>query len=130
MNKPIAIKIDNEREFRALMKYYEDVREWCWQSGCAPKYKRYAVSDRYIRHKDRFTSFTSDDYDEEALIIPFAHLAALEGIELEPEEVIVDLTNLMSAIVKSDRIDFTPPVAWLDKESIEKIYTAIKSFES
>lgn len=138
--KNVVIKVENEREYRALMKYY-DTKGWTWIHGKEATIKSHAFCEgdgrdrKYIEFNDRFSSDASARTDE--FVVPFAHLAAIEGIELEPDEVVIEINSIITAECTKDGVVFSDghPGAKHAKifkatiEQIEEIYTALKSFE-
>lgn len=128
--KNVVIKVDDEREYRALMKYY-DTRGWKWINNVEASSRLYVFDEGdgnpriYIDFKCAFTSCATSNDNE--IIIPFAHLAAIEGIELDPEVTVQ--VGSMTATIQPFAVSFSEPTSYICKSAIEEIYTALKSFE-
>lgn len=81
--KKIAIKVDNEKEFKALMKYYDSL-EWKWNGGLSPFSSTSIYFPNIISYEDNFMHgiSKSDVIYEGGQIIPFSEFAKEHGIKL------------------------------------------------
>lgn len=130
MKKKVYIKVESEQEFNALMKYYER-NGWRWYGGCFPTLCHYeGFKDTLIEYKDGFQyiNIREEDYDT---IIPFSHLAAIEGIEIQPEPVEFLTSNLTVTVFDYGvRILDQGRVVMVSFQELEKINEHVKEYQS
>lgn len=133
MKKKVYIQVQNEREFKSLMRYYERVKEWKWVSGYRPMETDYSTAFYAISFEDNFV-WASEccTLTDEYKVIPFDVLAAIEGIEVEPERVKLDIDGIKvtisgkgGAIIIQDNSSVC-----LSSENIEQLYKAVKDYQS
>lgn len=132
MKKKVCIKVENEREFNALMKYYGEVKGWApWNDSYTCENFPYkwmsGQNANYVGFCDKFCAYSGDiGYT----IIPFAHLAAIEGIEVEPEPVFIGFTDC-SATIHPTRVDIKGrDLNSLYFDEVERLYKAVKDYQS
>lgn len=124
--KPIAIKIENKRQFDALMKHYEEKgwtnyneidyfskSDYRWQDGVLFEY-----SNNYQTHLNKGNW----------IIIDFDTFSQLTGVKVV-EEVDVEITPFLTAKVQRLLVEFPEPIYRLGLENIKKIHSAMQSLK-
>jgi len=77
----IAVKVDNEKEFNALMKYYDSLG-YVWNGGAKPMNKKNLnMYPNSIKFEDKFQHSVGEE-NKDYQIIPFADFAKDKGIKL------------------------------------------------
>lgn len=83
VKQKIAVKVENEKEFKALMKYYDSLG-WKWNGGLSPLSSTSIYFPNIINYEDKFMHgiSKSDFIYEGGQIIPFSEFAEQNGIKL------------------------------------------------
>lgn len=136
--KQIAIKVENEREFRSLMKHYE-AKGWAWMGGDEPSdFKKTHVYEDVIEYNDNFKwpDRRCNNYSKYQ-IIPFTTLAQIVGIEVEPEEIIITQNRFVFTVTRNGaEINSCDDGTWhiskadsinIQPETLEALLTAFRS---
>lgn len=129
--KQIAIKVENKRQFDALMKHYDE-KGWESWSGVRPK-KHVDISPNVILYSDEFNFDKHVFFSEDYTIIDFDTFSLLTGVKVA-DGIELKFSQLVTGKVTKDRIDFyangeNHAISFLDKKDIEEIYTAINSLQ-
>jgi hypothetical protein len=129
MEKKIAIKIKNERQFRILMQHYRD-RGFYPGSNCELHELDYN-SCLAVGYENNFNSIYSEHELNKYTILNFHQFASIVGIELLPEEIMIDMEPCAkeTATVTKDAVEFSGHICQLSAYLIEEIYTAYKSLQ-
>lgn len=78
----IAVRVDNEKEFNALMKYYDSLG-WKWASGDSPVEIKYNSHIHSVRFEIFFGHASGNFHEiEDYKIIPFSEFAKEHGIRV------------------------------------------------
>ncbi len=126
METKIAIKVNNELEFKALMKHYGS-KGFKWSSNelaTGKEYYRISHGNGLIEYRNMFSHNLCNnglDYT----IIDFPIFAAIAGIEVV-NEVVIDMKSV-SAVVNKDGVFFNGRVNCIDGVKLTEIYTVYKS---
>lgn len=125
--KQIAIKVENKRQFDALMTHYDE-KGWKNFNECLPnelmgKWNIPAI----IQYHDRFGAYKENQISH--TVIDFDTFSQLTGVKVV-NEIAVKLLNNSVANVFEHHIEFNgSPVDRLEALELEKIYTAYKSLQ-
>ena len=134
MEKKIAIRVNNEREFKALMEHYA-------QKGLTPGNKFGLNELEYnsciaIGYGNSFSSIYSEAELLIYTILTFPQLASITGIKLPPSEIILNLSGLPQISVTANGAtigiqdeSYLGSCLHLDIKDIEELYTAYKSLQ-
>jgi len=133
--KAIAIKVESEREFKALMQHYGS-NNWHWCTGELANncvcWNEVSNGNRLIEYNDKFSHNIIND-GQNKTILTFPQFASIAGIALPPNEIIIEIPNgATKAFVTKDRVDFKADgvhsgIYWLSANDIREIHTAMQS---
>lgn len=131
--KPIAIKVENKRQFEALMKHYEGKG---WVSHLGYPYEKldevwdcHVYGDNYYRFSENYPFI--NNYN----IIPFHAFAQIAGIEVKDE---IEITkNCFLIKVNKEGVYINAKEGYviseegvmLTKETLESIYAAYQQIK-
>jgi hypothetical protein len=124
--KKLAIKVENEREYNALMKDYES-KGWKWSSGCDPlemDYMDFGLKNKIIEFKNNFIYDISDKIYE---VISFKAYATLTGFNYSDEIVIEGAYGKYT--VKKDGVLFHKSESCITASDLTLIMEAFNSLK-
>lgn len=127
MENKIAIKVENEREFKALMEHYKS-KGWVKNHGASEKFH---IHYPWIQYCDMCDAVHGNS--EFDLVLPFETFASIAGIQLPPNEIIIEINQVYKAVVTNGNVKFIGACGaevglyWLSSEHIREIHTAMQS---
>jgi hypothetical protein len=127
----VAVRVNNEREFKILMKHYDELG-WIAFSSATPKeimdFNKTTPLLTWTYH-DRFFAIRSLNNGVDYKIIDFDFFCAQKGIDYNPNEILLFEDKSVVVGVSKNGFDIRDHKYEWSGEELEQIYAAYKSLQ-